>query len=464
MTDRKAQHLAMRAKVPGVLATIPPSMKDIPNWVIYRFTDVDGGVEARPFIPATGCAASADDKATWDTYENAVKSFEKYRMVSGIAFTRLAGAGFRFIGIDDVEVEEEEGPKKTAGKGNPLAGKKALRTADALDVSFDAKLVGDKPKAAPKAANTTGTKRLETPAWDIMDWTNTFQGRPDPKPEAATETVEEAKEPVEEVAKEAVEAPVEETVAEPVKTTVEALFEEPVETTTKKRGNPLAGKKRRNGVTGNVVSTENGVETVHKVMPYKRSLVTPRTAEAAPVEKTYEILKADSSEALAELVNEYQANGWTVAGGLTVFKDELMQAVERKKPVKRRTRKPAKPVEAAKAEPAKPDVKEEQEETAIDHLFEEPAATDEKPAIVVTAIPDGFKASFNFIGDEVECMTEEGAINGLYCTTRMDTKWVEKYTEKFSAIDVSGFSGSVQEMHERRLKRCIDLRVDTIPF
>ena len=87
---------------------IPQEMKDLPNWVCWRFETSDGRKTKIPYNPKTGGRAKANDPTTWVTYEEAAQSLGRY---DGIGFQLSESP---FVGIDMDHV-------LTNGRANPQA-------------------------------------------------------------------------------------------------------------------------------------------------------------------------------------------------------------------------------------------------------------------------------------------------------------------------------------------------------
>lgn len=90
-------------------ASVPPSLRPLKQWVLWRFVVRDGKPTKTPYQPS-GKAAKSNDPATWVDFESAVKALER---------GNFDGAGFVFAkdgGIVGLDLDW----KAWAGEGVPL--------------------------------------------------------------------------------------------------------------------------------------------------------------------------------------------------------------------------------------------------------------------------------------------------------------------------------------------------------
>ena len=89
------------------LENIPQELKDMPNWVNWKFETRDGRKTKMPYNPRTGERAKANDPATWAAYEEAAQSLDRY---DGIGF-QLSNSPFVGIDMDRVLTNGQASPQ-----------------------------------------------------------------------------------------------------------------------------------------------------------------------------------------------------------------------------------------------------------------------------------------------------------------------------------------------------------------
>ena len=76
------------------LSKIPSSLREVSQWVLWKFITRNGDATKVPF-DASGAAASSTDSSTWSTFENVALKASSY---SGIGF--VFSSEDDFCGID----------------------------------------------------------------------------------------------------------------------------------------------------------------------------------------------------------------------------------------------------------------------------------------------------------------------------------------------------------------------------
>ncbi len=79
---------------------VPQSMKDTPNWCLWKAEERNGKTNKVPYSPNYNGHASSSNPNTWSTYEKAYKRFkDNISIYSGLGF-QLSGSGLIFIDLD----------------------------------------------------------------------------------------------------------------------------------------------------------------------------------------------------------------------------------------------------------------------------------------------------------------------------------------------------------------------------
>ena len=102
--------------------TLPKKLdevKELRQWVGFKFTKNKTQTSKKqkqgkmPINPRTGKGAKANAPSTWGTYNEAVKSVEKFHL-DGIGFEFASG----YFGIELDDVIDEKGSVTSVGGGN----------------------------------------------------------------------------------------------------------------------------------------------------------------------------------------------------------------------------------------------------------------------------------------------------------------------------------------------------------
>lgn len=80
--------------VPEQYANVPQFLKDLPNWVVWKYETRDGEPTKVPYDVSTGRRAEADNPNTWSTFEQAVEAAD---VLNGKDYE---GIGFELMGTD----------------------------------------------------------------------------------------------------------------------------------------------------------------------------------------------------------------------------------------------------------------------------------------------------------------------------------------------------------------------------
>ncbi len=95
-TDDAARPVKPKAPRPN-LENIPAELRDLRQWVVWRYEFRDGDWTKVPYNPQTGTRAKSNDSATWGTLDEAVRAMSQY---DGIGF-QFGDCGFVGIDLDD---------------------------------------------------------------------------------------------------------------------------------------------------------------------------------------------------------------------------------------------------------------------------------------------------------------------------------------------------------------------------
>ncbi|GHO85185.1 phage NrS-1 polymerase family protein [Dictyobacter formicarum] len=99
----KEGHIRQHREVPTPLevqfSKIPQDLKEIPQWVMWKYLIVSGEITKPPFDAATGKLASVANRNTWSTFTKAQKAYEEGRY-SGVGFMLTPESGLVGIDID----------------------------------------------------------------------------------------------------------------------------------------------------------------------------------------------------------------------------------------------------------------------------------------------------------------------------------------------------------------------------
>ena len=81
------------------LARIPKQMKDLKQWVCWRYEQRNGQLTKLPKNPKSGGNASITAQETWSSFEEAVKAFESGPF-DGVGFVFTQGDPFAGVDLD----------------------------------------------------------------------------------------------------------------------------------------------------------------------------------------------------------------------------------------------------------------------------------------------------------------------------------------------------------------------------
>ncbi|RKL62327.1 hypothetical protein DXT63_11900 [Thermoanaerobacteraceae bacterium SP2] len=97
----------LMTNIAGNFDNIPDELKQLPQWVVWRYGfRQDGKPTKVPYNPKTGAAASVNDPATWATFEEALAAFEAGGF-DGVGFVFTSADPF--VGIDLDNCLDEDG-------------------------------------------------------------------------------------------------------------------------------------------------------------------------------------------------------------------------------------------------------------------------------------------------------------------------------------------------------------------
>ena len=80
---------------------IPQTLRDIPQWVCWRYENRDGKTWTKPPCQTNGIHASSTDPQTWSTFEAVRGAYEKGGF-DGVGVVLTANMGIVGIGLDDL--------------------------------------------------------------------------------------------------------------------------------------------------------------------------------------------------------------------------------------------------------------------------------------------------------------------------------------------------------------------------
>lgn len=89
------------------LSSIPPELKQFPNWVAWRYEQTDKPKPAKvPYSPITGRRADSTDGACWAPFEQAVQFYQAHNL-SGIGFM-FGESPFAGVDFDQLDTQAKE--------------------------------------------------------------------------------------------------------------------------------------------------------------------------------------------------------------------------------------------------------------------------------------------------------------------------------------------------------------------
>jgi len=91
-----------RWRPPLNIAMIPQDLKNLPNWVFWRYErDAKGELTKVPYEAKTGNRASSADPGTWSTFEEVMNYLaDRKKRIMGIGFVVNQKNGFCGIDLD----------------------------------------------------------------------------------------------------------------------------------------------------------------------------------------------------------------------------------------------------------------------------------------------------------------------------------------------------------------------------
>jgi hypothetical protein len=90
------------ARVAFNLAAVPQFLKELPQWVLWKWQRVKDRWTKVPYNPHTGRKASSTDKATWGTLDDIATAWRMRKdYYDGIGFVFVEGGGITGIDLDD---------------------------------------------------------------------------------------------------------------------------------------------------------------------------------------------------------------------------------------------------------------------------------------------------------------------------------------------------------------------------
>src|SRR5438105_4168696 len=75
--------------------TIPETLKERPQWVVWNYQMVEDDIKKPPFSPRTGKQAKVTDARTWGSFQEAKRAYET-GVYAGVGFVLTSG----IVGID----------------------------------------------------------------------------------------------------------------------------------------------------------------------------------------------------------------------------------------------------------------------------------------------------------------------------------------------------------------------------
>src|SRR5258706_4752309 len=85
-----------------ILANIPQELKDLTQWVCWKYVDRGGKLTKCPMNPKTGGMASSTDSTTWADFETAWRAAANERHgYSGIGFVFSDNDPYSGVDLDD---------------------------------------------------------------------------------------------------------------------------------------------------------------------------------------------------------------------------------------------------------------------------------------------------------------------------------------------------------------------------
>jgi putative DNA primase/helicase len=103
-------HVRLRLQVPvfdedlpgnDPFAAVPAALRDIPQWVCWKYVERDGKRTKCPISPANGGNASSTDRATWGTFKQALAACRACAQLEGVGFVFSADDPFAGVDLDD---------------------------------------------------------------------------------------------------------------------------------------------------------------------------------------------------------------------------------------------------------------------------------------------------------------------------------------------------------------------------
>ena len=89
----------MKAKLARPTIRVPASLRNLHQWVVWRYEQRGGGKPTKVPHQIDGCLASSTDPHTWCSWDEALKAWQKNpRTWSGVGF--VFSAADPFVGID----------------------------------------------------------------------------------------------------------------------------------------------------------------------------------------------------------------------------------------------------------------------------------------------------------------------------------------------------------------------------
>jgi putative DNA primase/helicase len=83
-----------------VLGSVPACLRDLAQWVCWRYVERDGKPTKCPIRPTKGGPASSTEPATWGTFEQAVAALQRCSDLEGIGFVFTTADPFAGIDLD----------------------------------------------------------------------------------------------------------------------------------------------------------------------------------------------------------------------------------------------------------------------------------------------------------------------------------------------------------------------------
>ncbi len=101
MSEAVSRKHASTAEVAALIASVPASLRDLPQWVGWMYVMRDGKKTKCPMNARTGRKADPTDSSTWTTFDEAIKAWTANDRYAGVGFVFAPDDPFTGIDLDD---------------------------------------------------------------------------------------------------------------------------------------------------------------------------------------------------------------------------------------------------------------------------------------------------------------------------------------------------------------------------